>query len=439
AEKKEYYDLSAAQKRLYILQQIDLHGTVYNMPQIIPLVKGTDTGRLEDVLKKLIQRHESLRTSFHIIQPKPVTPKNQSPITNNSFFPAAPGEVIPIQKVHDAVKFKPEKYRATTLNEAKEQFIRPFDLSKAPLLRVAVVEIPGTGKKHHEQYMLMDMHHIITDGTSQEVLKKEFLALYDGENLPPLKLQYRDYAERQAAAKQTPYIKQQEETWLNIYAGEYPMLELPLDNPRPAERNTKGKMVEFQLNEEKTVELKETAREIKPTLYMTLLAVYTIMLSKLGGQEDIVVGTPIAGRRHADLENIIGMFLNTLAMRNYPAGEKTFRQYLKEVKERTIQAYENQEYPFEDLVDKVTITRDTTRNPLFDTMFNLLNITTPGPTRRENSEDIQHKETASKFDMSLTAGESTTGIRFNLTYAAALFKEETIERIIGYIKKIIHT
>ncbi|MCP4155877.1 MAG: non-ribosomal peptide synthetase, partial [bacterium] len=416
-EKKEYYVQSSAQKRLYILQQMELESTAYNMPQIIPLKKETEPQRLETVFRQLIQRHESLRTSFHMNRAKPVTtkpqsiPNNQSPLTNNTISTAAPGEVIPVQVVHDTVVFKPEKYKTATLKEAKEQIVRPFELSKAPLLRVAVVEISGTGENLNQRYLVVDMHHIISDGISHEVLRKEFLALYAGENVPPLKLQYRDYAEWQAAGKRAPYMEQQEETWLKIYSGEHPILELPLDNPRPAVRNDKGKMVEFQLNEEETAKLKETAREMTPTLYMTLLAVFTILLAKLSGQEDIIVGTPTAGRRHADLENIIGMFLNTLAMRNYPAGEKTFRQYLKEVKERTIQAYENQEYQFEDLVDKISVTRDTARNPLFDTMFNLMNIATPAPSRREDSEDgdKQHKDTASKFDMSLTATESTMG------------------------------
>ncbi len=228
-------------------------------------------------------------------------------------------------------------------------------------------------------------------------------------------------------------MKQQEEYWLKTFGDELPILELPLDNPRPAVRNPKGKRVEFHLEEEETQKLKEVLPEQKPTLYMILLALFTILLSKLGGQEDIVIGTPTAGRRHADLENIIGMFLNTLAMRNYPAGEKNFRQYLKEVKERTIQAYENQEYQFENLVDKLSVARDTGRNPLFDILLNHLNIAAPTtgeiPSYPENTES-QHKEADTKFDMTLASTEKEGTIQFYLTYAVTLFNGKTIDRII---------
>ncbi|MCP4151524.1 MAG: amino acid adenylation domain-containing protein, partial [bacterium] len=469
-EKKEYYNLSSAQKRLFILQQMELESTAYNMPLTIPLNPVTPGGvgpvtpggvspvtpgevspvapgitdmlRLEKTIRQLIRRHDALRTTFHMLEENPV------------------------QVVHDTVEFEIEYYnleapKAGELRQLKDvtnAFFQPFDLSKAPLLRIGVVEITGltnpatdttattttadvTGDG--ERIMLLDMHHIITDGTSQDVLTKEFFALYAGENLPPLKLQYKDYAEWRTSHMFRQFRKQQEKFWLNMYSDELPILELPLDNPRPAIRSPKGKMVEFLLKKEETQNLKKIAGEYKSTLYMTLLAVFTVLLSKLSGQQDIIVGTPTAGRRHADLQNIIGIFLNTLPMRNYPSGEKTFQHYLSEIKERTIQAYENQEYQFEDLVEKISVTRDTSRNPLFDTMFNLLNISTPKTsdeiTAGPEETGLQHKKIASKFDINLTAAENTGAIHFNLSYSATLFKEKTINRIIGYFKTIVKT
>ncbi|MCP4146221.1 MAG: hypothetical protein GY757_00595, partial [bacterium] len=215
-------------------------------------------------------------------------------------------------------------------------------------------------------------HNIVCDGVSREILTGEITADYTGEQLPPLRVQYKDYAVWLNNTAQQQDIKGQEAYWLKTLAGQLPVLELPQDNPRPLVQSFEGDTIEFTVAKEEMQKIKAAADENNATLYMTIMAVYTIMLSKLSRQEDIIVGAPIAGRRHADLENIIGMFVNTLPMRNYPEEEKTFTAYLKEVKERTLTAYENQEYPFEDLVEKLALPRDTGRNSIFDVAFNML-------------------------------------------------------------------
>ncbi|MCP4147534.1 MAG: non-ribosomal peptide synthetase, partial [bacterium] len=316
-EKKEYYNMSAAQKRLYILQQMEHESTAYNMPYTIPLANETEPVRLEKAFKKLIRRHESLRTSFHMINERLV------------------------QKLHPEVEFKIDNYNPQPGNQnSNAGFFRPFELSKAPLLRVGIVETTGKENANHNRKMILDMHHIITDGTSQEILTKELLAIYAGESLPPLKLQYKEYAQWQNRKKQTELKKQQEEYWLNRYPGELPLLNLPTDNPRPEIQRFEGNRISFALNKNETAKLKKMAKENEITLYMAILSIYTLLLSKLSGQEDIIVGTPTAGRRHADLENIIGMFVNTLAIRNTTKGGKTIEEYLREVKENTMQAFE---------------------------------------------------------------------------------------------------
>ncbi|MCP4152098.1 MAG: amino acid adenylation domain-containing protein, partial [bacterium] len=324
AEKKQYYILSSAQKRLYILQQMELESTAYNMPHIIPINESQTLEKLEDTFRKLIKRHDSLRTSFHMI----------SPVT--------PGEEIPVQVVHEQVSFKIERFKIdkthggqkdshhkeeNQLRRAQREFFRTFDLAVAPLLRVRIVETTGTGsepaKPDQNRYMLIDMHHIITDGTSQDILIKEFFILNTEKSLPPLKHRYRDYAEWQSSSLQKQTMKQQEEYWVKKFSGEIPVLNLPTDFPRPLIQSIEGNTLQFTLNEKETENLKTITRESKITLYMTLLSIYTLLLSKLSGQEDIIVGTPTAGRQHADLENIIGMFVNTLPMRNYTPGAKT--------------------------------------------------------------------------------------------------------------------
>ncbi|MCP4218505.1 MAG: amino acid adenylation domain-containing protein, partial [bacterium] len=441
AEKKAFYVLSSAQKRLYILQQMELAGTTYNMPHVTPLPETVSPGELETVFKQLIQRHESLRTSFHMI--------NETPV----------------QVVHENVEFKIDYYQSVVKKDAppcaadfysiapadaKRPFFRPFDLSAAPLFRVGIVEPTGTDKESGQRFMLLDMHHIITDGTSQDVLIEEFNDLIQGGILPPLTLKYKDYSEWLNSSDQKQLVKEQEEFWLDLFCGELPVLDLPTDYPRPVVRDFEGSRDSFVLNEEETNRFKETAKEHEVTLYMAILSVFTILLSKLSGQEDIIVGTATAGRRHADLENIIGMFVNTLAVRNNVPGEKSFKAFLEEVKENTLKAFDNQEYQFEDLVDRLSVRRDTGRNPLFDVMLNVLNQvdykeqgafsfgTVPGDGAGTSGNEPWDVDTA-KFDLTLYVIDAGERLDFHFIYGTKLFKAETIKRFITYFKGILQT
>ncbi|MCP4146352.1 MAG: hypothetical protein GY757_01255, partial [bacterium] len=205
---------------------------------------------------------------------------------------------------------------------------------------------------------------------------------------------------------QKKLMLQQEEIWINLFSGEIPALELPLDYPRPEIQEFEGETVEFRLSEEKTATLKKITTENNATLYMTLLSMYSILLSKLDGREEVVIGTPTAGRRHAELENIIGMFVNTLPIRNYPEGENTYPGYLEKVKQRTLEAFENQEYQFEDLVEKVLVRRDTSRNPIFDVMFSQWNEGSAKAKRTDLESSAYHFETSTvQFDLSLNVAE----------------------------------
>ncbi|HLP48793.1 MAG TPA: amino acid adenylation domain-containing protein, partial [Candidatus Kapabacteria bacterium] len=396
-EEKEYYALSSGQKRLYILQQMELESTAYNMPQEFHLI-GPDIEKLETIFKKLIERHESLRTSFQMIN----------------------GE--PVQRIYDHVEFEIEH----AMN-----FVRPFDLAKAPLLRV------GLSRETENEYMMMvDMHHIISDGVSQGILIADFFTLYNGDSLEPVRIQYKDFSQWQNSEKEKEKIKKQEAYWLNIFADEVPVLNIPTDYSRPAVQSFSGRSFGFELEPGMYVGLKNMAAAKGGTLYMVLLAIYNVLLAKLSNREDIVIGTTTAGRRHADLENTIGMFVNTLALRNYPEGHKDFEGFLVEVKERTLEAFENQEYPFEDLVEKVVLKRDVSRNPIFDTMFTLHQ-----ENRVETSQlDIKPYEIESgiaKFDLILTCTESEEKLSFSFDYGIKLFKEETIQRFTTYFKQVV--
>ncbi|HLP44691.1 MAG TPA: amino acid adenylation domain-containing protein, partial [Candidatus Kapabacteria bacterium] len=390
-EKKEYYSLSSAQKRLYILYRMEDQGVGYNIPSFSVLDGEIDKNRFEQTFTLLIDRHESLRTSFQIINDEPV------------------------QRIHDTVEFEIEKLEGRG-DPLWSPFIRPFALSKAPLLRVGLQKI-----KKDKHILMVDMHHIISDGISMNILVKDFMALYQEENLDKLQLQYKDFSVWQTGEKQKESIKRQEAFWLNEFAGEIPVLELPVDYPRPAIQNFEGNRIQFEIDKESTVVLKDLTLKTGATLYMLLLALYTIFLSKLTNQEDIVTGSPIAGRKHPDLKKIIGMFVNTLALRNYPAGEKKFPDFLEEIKEKTLKAFEFQDYQYDDLVEKVVLTRDTSRNPLFDTMLVLQNIEIAEvniPGLKLSPYPYENK--TAKFDLTLTAFEGEEKLLFNFEYCTKL-------------------
>ncbi|NIM15222.1 MAG: hypothetical protein GTO45_24935, partial [Candidatus Aminicenantes bacterium] len=321
-EKKDYYPLSSSQKRLYFLQELEPGNIAYNMPHILRLVEDIQIHRLEHTFKQSIARHESLRTSFHMKDEEPVQRIHEA------------GEVefeityydLEAEKRKQEAKEIVQEQGLPTANVQRQlptDFFRPFDLSKAPLLRVGYVKILG-----NQILLLIDMHHIITDGTSQEILAKEFKALYKGEELQPLKLQYKDFAEWQNSREQQEFIKCQEQYWFDLFPGGIPVLDLPTDFRRPLVQSFEGAAVGFGLAPETFAGLKHIADNTDTTLFMVILGLFNILLSKLSGQEDIIVGTPAAARQHADLEGIMGMFVNTLPVRNYPAGEKTFGTFL---------------------------------------------------------------------------------------------------------------
>ncbi|HLP62490.1 MAG TPA: amino acid adenylation domain-containing protein, partial [Candidatus Deferrimicrobium sp.] len=285
-EEKEYYPLSSAQKRLYFLQELDLQGIGYNMPLVLPLGNEIEKDRLERVLKQLIDRHESLRTSFQWVKE----------------------EVV--QRIHKNVEFKLEYYdlaAGETGGEKRrvESFIRPFDLSKAPLIRSGLIRHPDGNYT-----WLIDVHHIVSDGTSHTILTREFMRLYKGDTpLAPLQTRYKDFAQWQNRLFASGEIKAQEKYWLELYSGEIPSLDLPIDYKRPAVFTFAGAAHEFTLTGTEVGSFKALCRQGGGTLYMNMLAALNTLFYKYTGQEDIIIGSGIAGRRHDNLQGIVGVFI----------------------------------------------------------------------------------------------------------------------------------
>jgi amino acid adenylation domain-containing protein len=419
AETREYYTLSSAQRRLYILYRMEEQGIAYNMPTSWFLEGDVNKNKLENTFRQLIRRHESLRTSFHMI-------KNEM-----------------VQKIHKEVELVigEEKSPEPIIRD----FVHPFDLARAPLLRVGLIELPQTTE--HTHILMVDMHHIISDGISMGILLKEFMSLYSGEtvNLPFIPLTYKDYAQWQSNRKNSEKLKQQETFWVREFQGEIPTADLPTDYKRPPVQSFEGHIVEFHLDREQTQTLKETAAQEGVTLFILLLAITDIFLAKICSQEDIVVGVDTAGRHHPHLQAVIGMFVNTLALRNFPNPHKQFNLWLQEVKERTLNAFDNQDYQFEELVERIEVNRDPGRNPLFDVMFSFMDTADTGLdiqniTLKKGNIKITpypHEGAAALFDLTLNGREDREGLHFSFQYCTELFKEKTVHRFISFFKQIV--
>jgi len=411
AESKEFYPVSSAQKRMYILNKIEGKNTSYNIPKVIKINGLLDYKKVNRVFNELINRHEALRTSFNMIDDQIV------------------------QKIHDKVDFnlqfeEIEKEDNDVINARIKKFIKVFDLNNAPLFRAGIIKCSAT-----YSILLFDIHHIISDGMSINILINNFFELYNDVKLPELKIQYKDFSEWQNKLLANNGFKNEEEYWKNLLAEEIPALQLPTDYPRPVVQNFEGNRINFELEEEIAENIMQLSKKTGLTLFMILLGAYNILLSKYTGQEDIVVGSPIAGRPYPDLENVIGMFVNTLVIRNKPEGDKIVRQFLDEVKHNSLNAFENQNYPFDKLVEKLNLNRDMSRNPVFDTMLVL------HEEKKELGNSDEFKISAYKFEnrvskLDLTIDVVTDGKRifFEIEYCTKLFKKETIERLkIHYI------
>lgn len=425
-EVKEYYPLSSVQRRIFMLSRFEGTGVIYNVFSTRTARGSLDINRVEAVFNAFIKRHESFRTSFQYIHGEPVQRIHKT------------GDVTLEIDFHEA--------RGAAVEGVVKRFIRPFDLGKVPLLRAGIVKISET------EYILMyDSHHIVADGGSRAIMAAEFVALYNGVALPPLNFQYKDFTEWLNRTDTQSALKKQEKFWLKEFENELPVLNLPLDFQRPAERIFDGGSLAFYIEAEQVKALKKLGAKKNTTLFTVLLALYNVFLSKISRQKDIITGIPINGRRHAGLESIIGMFVNTLALRNYPEDEITFEEFLDRAKQRTLDAFENQDYPFEDLVNKVVKHRDPGRNPIFDAFFS---FTYPGVSADLEDEwdqqgiaglkleEYGENLSLSMFDLFFFGKEGkneTDSLLLGFTYAAALFKKETIERFTGYFKEIIST
>ncbi|MGI9290684.1 MAG: non-ribosomal peptide synthase/polyketide synthase [Gammaproteobacteria bacterium] len=414
--------LSFAQQRLWFLDQLEPGNPVYNIPWAMRLDGPLNMQALQSAINDLIQRHETLRTLFSVTMGKP-----QQCVLEKT--------AVPVESV-DATGDNPE-----AITERLKALARiPFGLSQSPLMRVHVLHI---GSNQH--IILLVVHHIISDGWSLSVLYQELVKLYEGHCtgkpplLPDLPIQYADYSVWQHDWFRGAGQQQQLEYWTERLRGAPSILELPTDRPRGATQTYNGSFVEQVLPEKVHAGLKTLAREEQSTLFMVCLTAFNVLLSRYSGQEDICVGTPIAGRRHTDLEGLIGFFINTLVMRNDLSGDPAFTDVLTRVKSTALDAFANQELPFEKLVDELHPTRDMSHAPLFQVAFILQNTPWDQSAELHDLEisPIELDYGVSKFDLSLVMAERREGLLVHFEYNTDLYEHSTIERMAGHFETML--
>ncbi len=417
--------LSFAQQRLWFIDQLQPGSSAYNMPSPVRLTGTLDVSALERSLGALVERHESLRTTFA----------------------ASNGE--PVQVIHPVSDFRlplvdlgalPTDERETEAQRlATEDGVRPFDLSRGPLFRASLLRLAPD-----EHVLLLNLHHIISDGWSLGILVRELAALYEAHasgrtpQLTPLPMQYADYSVWQRSWLSGEVLEAQLGYWKKQLESAPRALELPTDRPRPPVQTFRGETHPFELPTELGQQLEVLARQNHATLFMVLLAAWQTLLSRYSGQDDVVVGSPIAGRNRTETEGLIGFFVNSLALRARVLDEDTFASLLGRVRESTLGAYAHQEVPFEKLVEVLQHERDLSRSPLFQVMFSLQNlpdssISLPG-LKLSTVETPTH---VSKFELTLTMTPSPQGLYGSLSYNTDLFDASTIARMAGHLRTLL--
>ena len=422
---RSYAPLSFAQERLWFLHQLEPDSIAYNMPTALRLTGRLNTDALVWGINEIIRRHESLRTTFRLLDNQPV-------------------QVIAEQltlkmPVVDLQTFPAEEREAKVMRLATEEAQRLFDIETGPLVRARLLRLNA-----EECVLIFTMHHIISDGWSMGVLVDEMAALYksylEGQPSPlaELPVQYADFAEWQREWLTKGNLERQLQYWKQQLGGEFPVLELPTDRVRPPRQSFRGAVRRFALSEELSAAIKSLGRQEGATLFMTLLAAFQSLLHRYTNQTDILVGTGIANRNRAEIESLIGFFVNTLVLRTDFGGRPTFRELLRRVRDLTLGAYAHQDLPFERVVEELQPARDLSRNPIFQVSFALQNapmqeLELPGLVLRTQ----EFESLTTRFDLECHVWDVAGGLQGFLFYSTDLFAEATIERLIEHYRKFL--
>ena len=411
------YDLSFSQERLWFLDQYEENSNTYHMPGLLKFKGDLDREILRKTLKMIIKRHEVLRTNF---------------VTEGD-------KTVQIVKSSDEVQIKEVDLADQSLDLLiSEELQRAFNLETDDLLRIILYT-----KDTNEAYLFVNMHHIITDGWSISILIEELVTFYSSykrgleDPMSALPIQYGDYAVWQKEYLSGEMLQEKVAYWRKELEGVEP-LALPTSYQRPTKQSYQGKKISFHISKNLTDSINQLSKKNDVTLFMTLLSAFSLLLSKYSNQEDVVVGIPIANRERAELEQLIGFFVNTLAIRQNVKGDLSFTEFIKETKETTLNAYEHQDVPFEKIVDVLNIPRDQSRSPLFQVMFVLQN--TPEFSMQLPDVEMRFEERhndVAKFDLTMTLSEEADGISASLEYATDLFSKNYVANLVKHFTALL--
>ncbi|PDZ09110.1 non-ribosomal peptide synthetase [Bacillus pseudomycoides] len=420
--REESIPLSYAQKRLWFIDQLMPNSAMYNIHAACRLTGKWSLEALETGWNQLIERHESLRT---VIQEREGEPVQQ--VQSHVFRPLPQMDLTTLP-----LEDRERELKRLVQNEAEE----PFHLGQGPLIRTRILKVDK-----EEWVLLCTMHHIVSDGWSMGILLEEWMAFYEGAisgkpvELRELPVQYADFAMWQKEWQKEENLDQHLQYWKEELAGELPVLQLPMDRPRPAVQTHRGASQSLMVANSLREKLKELSLQEDSTLFMTLMAAYQSFLSRYTGQDDILAGSPIANRNVKEIEGLIGFFANTLVYRADFSGNPTFQELLSQIRKKALKAYEYQDIPFEKVVEAVKPERNTSHSPIFQTMFTLQNMKQELPQLSERNMELMENHTSvAKFDLSLFASETEEGLLLTFEYNTDLFNAATIERMAGHFE-----
>lgn len=411
-----YYPTSSAQKRIYFSSVVaGENSTLYNIPSGIILDREPDIEKLEFCFKKLIEKHESLRTFFRIESGNLV----QQVVDNINFN----------------LKISNENYK--DIDKCFNDFVKPFNLGCAPLFRAKLIKF-----ENGKYLLLFDMHHIISDGTSLNIFINDLCSLYNNNNdilLTP-SLTYKDFAVWENNNKNDKKSSDDKNYWISMYKNDIPVLNMPTNFPRPLSRSFTGSKVIKVINKDLTKHIMEFSKSLEITPYMLLLASYYILLSKYSMQDDIVVGSPVIARNNPQLENIIGMFVNTLPLKINVKDNFTINEFLLEVKELCLSSFDHQTYPLEEIVNNLSLNRYSNRNTLFDTTFTYQNNGYGNVNLKNIKTELYIPDTKiSKFDFSLEVIPNNGLLTLSFEYCTDLFEKDFINTFANHYINILST
>ncbi len=443
APRTQALPLSFAQQRLWFLDQLEGPSPTYNMPAVVKIQGELDTDRLTQCFCKIIQRHEVLRTTLHTAKGQPQQRIHETFAWN-------------IPQI-DLTEYEPEEQQEEVLRIASQEALAPFDLSQDLMLRATLVCLQKASEPVSNQPSLDEavhvlvfvMHHIASDGWSLGVVLRELVALYEMDlrsashspnrrKLPELSVQYADFAQWQREWLAGGRLEKQLDYWKQHLDGAPKRLELPYDFPRPPHQTFRGERLEFCLPVETGRQLDRLCRQTGTTAFMTLLATFNVLLHRYSGQEDIVVGSPIANRNRQEVEPLIGFFVNTLALRTDCSGNPSFLDLLAQVRQTAQAAYEHQDVPFETLVDALQLERDLSHSPVFQVMFAFQNLSLPILELPGLSvTPLKQKIQTARFELNLSMWEETGRFHGTWTYNTDLFEAATIERMMDHFQMLL--